>query len=238
MPKTIDIEEYARRSLHYYSHEPPPPLLEKYLRSSPYASYLDCGCGDGDLLGRLRTAGLLEKKQAFAVDLSAIRIERLRKADPLVRATVDSVETLSTIEDGSIDFVASTQVIEHVDDRKMLDSIARVTKKGSTVYLTTVWKKWFGWYFYRNAGRWVLDPTHVREYRADAELLDLVDRNIFDVLENDKTPFAFPIIDFFVRRAGCQNRKMFEGRALREARRIKFPIVGYYVWEIVLRRRA
>ena len=239
MTTSLEFENDARRFPQYYSESPTPPLLEQYLRSASFESFLDCGCGDGDLVRSLGYAGLLEKKKVFAVDLSQTRIERVRAAVPWIHASVDSAETLRTIEDKSIDFFTSTQVIEHVDDRAMLASIARVTRPGATVYLTTVWKKWYSWYFFRNnTGNWVLDPTHIREYRSDAELLDLVDPKIFYVLENVKVPVTYPIMDFLVRRAGITNGRIFENRAMNAARKIKIPIVGFYIWELVLRRRA
>ena len=46
--------------------------------------------------------------------------------------------------------------------------------RAGSLYLTTVFKGWYAWYFYRCEGRWTVDPTHLREYRSDAELLPRV----------------------------------------------------------------
>jgi ubiquinone/menaquinone biosynthesis C-methylase UbiE len=117
----------------------------------------------------LKKFGYLKNRKAYAVDLSQKRIDIIRSNFPEVIAAVDDAEALRTIEDNTIDFFLSTQVIEHVDQEKMLQSIDRVTKSGSTIYLATVLKKWYGWYFYRNNGRWVIDPTHLREYQRAGE---------------------------------------------------------------------
>ena len=89
-------------------------------------------------------------------------------------------------------------------------------------------------YFYRNKGRWVLDPTHLREYSREAQLLDLILASGFRVLENQKSLFWFPVIDFFVKQVGIKNRSLYENRILSLLRRIKVPILGYYNWELVL----
>jgi 2-polyprenyl-3-methyl-5-hydroxy-6-metoxy-1,4-benzoquinol methylase len=178
----------------------------------------------------------IDTKKVFAIDLSQKRIALVQGIDPSIIATVDSAETMSTIADDSIDFFISTQVIEHVDDAKMIVGIAAKVKKNGTVYVSTVFKKWYGWYFYRHHGAWVLDPTHLREYTEDDQLIGLFDPSQFKVVENKKQLQWFPISDFFVKRLGLKNRALYQHRFMRFMRKIKIPILGYYNWEIVLQR--
>lgn len=231
----MNIEHYSKVAPQYYQ-EDIPRLLDIYLKSENFSSILDCGCGDGSLLYALTRRNDLRAKKIFAIDLSQKRIELVRKIDADIIATVDSAEKMDTIVDQSIDFFISTQVIEHVDDKKMITKIAEKVKNGGTVYVSTVFKKWYGWYFYRNHGTWVLDPTHLREYTSEEQLLDLFDKEKFVLLENSKQLQWFPVSDFFIKRLGLRDRKLYENRLMQVMRKVKIPIPGYYNWEIILRR--
>ncbi|KKT13250.1 MAG: hypothetical protein UV95_C0003G0124 [Candidatus Falkowbacteria bacterium GW2011_GWF2_43_32] len=233
--ETVNIEEYARLAPQYYNGLIP-LLLKKYLNSESYDSILDCGCGDGSLLYALDRAGYLKGKKILAIDLSRNRIEIVKKINGTINASVDSAENLETVADVSIDFFISTQVIEHVDDRKMIEAIKKKVRAGGIVYISTVFKKWYGWYFYRNKGKWVLDPTHLREYSSDCQLLDLFNQNNFQFLEVKKTLQWFPISDFFIKRIGLADRKLYENMIMKIIRKIKIPILGYYNWEIILKK--
>ncbi|MDO8566254.1 MAG: class I SAM-dependent methyltransferase [Candidatus Moranbacteria bacterium] len=231
----MNIEKYSEVAPQYYQEEVP-QLLDKYLLSTKFSNILDCGCGDGPLLYALCRREDFGTKKIFAIDLSQKRIELVKKISTNIIATVDSAEEMDTIADQSIDFFISTQVIEHVDDKKMIMKIAEKVKSGGTIYVSTVFKKWYGWYFYRNHGTWVLDPTHLREYSSDEQLLDLFDKREFVLLENRKQLQWFPVSDFFIKRLGLKDRKLYENRLMQIIRKVKIPILGYYNWEIVMRR--
>src|SRR5258707_916043 len=121
----MDIEAYAAQVPQYYSLDVP-PMLERYLIARKPGNILDCGCGDGSLLYALKNKGLLVGRKVFAIDLSKTRVNLVRGIDDAFIVKVDSAEDIATAPNDSIDFLASTQVIEHVDDRKMIASIARV----------------------------------------------------------------------------------------------------------------
>ncbi len=232
-----NLEIHSEKFVQYYGIDVP-ALLAKYLKKTKFNTIMDCGCGDGILLDALIRNKYLLNKKIIAVDLSRKRIENIRKLNKSINAFIDSAEDLVTIKDKSIDFFISTQVIEHVDDKKMLNSIDRVLKKDGTAYVTTVFKKWYGWYFYRRSGKWVLDVTHLREYKKDEELLGLIDSKKFKILETNKQQIWFPIMDFALRRMSINNTNFFNNNSLlRQIRRISIPILGYYDWEIVFKKR-
>jgi len=234
--KKTNIEDYAKTGTQYYSEEIP-FILEKYLESKKYKSLLDCGCGDGGRLYALKRRGFLKDKDTYALDLSENRIKLIGNIDRNIKAFVDNAETISKVKDNSIDFLICEQVIEHVDQVKLLNSINRVTESGSIIYLSTVFKKWYGWYFYRNNNKWVLDPTHLREYKKDAELFDFVDRDKFEIVENRKELIFFPLMDSFFRILNIKNREVYGNKFLKLLGKIKRPVPGYYNWEIVLRKK-
>ena len=236
MGEPMDIEEYARRSPQYY-RDTVPVLLGRYLDRSRYDCLLDCGCGDGSLLHALHVHGYLDKCRVLAVDLSPSRLGLVQAIRPGIVASVDNAEELATIPDRCVDVFLSTQVIEHVDDDRMVQTIRRVTKPNALVYLSTVFRKWYGWYFYRHNGRWVLDPTHRREYMRDEELLGKFDAASFDLVENVKRPMRFPVVDLFAQVVKVANRRALDNPCLRLLRRVAIRVPGYYHWELVFRRK-
>lgn len=232
----MGIEEYAKSLPQYYAGTLP-ETLTKYLAKSKFKTLLDCGCGDGSLLFALKQKGYFKNRNIYGIDLSRNRINLVKKIDPNINALVDDAETLSKIKNNSIDFFIATHVVEHVDDKKMMKAVERVVKKDGTIYLATIFKKWYGWYYYRKDGKWVMDLTHLREYMRDEELLDLIDKSNFKILEIKKTQLHFPVIDFLVRRLFLKNREIFlTNFFFKTLRRIKIPVIGYYNWEIVLRK--
>jgi len=231
----MNIENYSKIAPQYYD-DYISEFLIKYLKDSRYNNILDCGCGDGSLLYALNKFGYLNNKKVYAIDLSRRRIELVRKISKTIIASVDNAEELKTIDDNSIDFFISTQVIEHIDDKKMIEQINKKVKPDGVIYISTVFKKWYGWYFYRNNNKWVIDPTHLREYVSDNNLLSLFNKNKFKLLENTKRLHWFPITDFFIKRMSLKNRKLYENYLMKLVRKIKIPVLGYYHWELVFKK--
>ena len=111
----------------------------------------------------------------------------------------------------------------------------RFVSKEGLFYLSTVFKRRYAWYFYRCNGRWVLDPTHLREYTDTHQLLDRIRKHNFKVLEDKKTLYWFPVTDFIFKRIG-RDRKVYRHKLTKFLRNIKVPILGYYNWELVLKK--
>lgn len=237
----MGIEEYAKSLPQYYGMTIP-KTLKKYLDKTTFKTIIDCGCGDGALIYVLNKRGYFKDKKVIGVDLSQNRINLIRKINPKIQAFVDDAEKLKHIKNDSIDFFMSTHVIEHVNDKTMLGTIGRVVKKGGTIYIATIFKKWYGWYYYRKDGKWVMDVTHLREYKHDKELIDIVNKKIFRVLETKKTQLYFPIIDFVIRRLFMnnliKNREVFiHNPVFNFLRNFRIPVPGYYNWEIILKKK-
>ena len=226
----MDIETYSKLAPQYFADEAP-NLVEGILRYNNFGTILDCGCGDGSLLYYIYKHKLQKKAQVYGIDLSQNRINIAQKISRSFHLKVDSVETLSSVKNKSIDFLISEQVIEHVDDQKMVNTLSRVSRPGAIIYLSTVYKKWYGWYFYRNNIGWVLDPTHLREYTSDSQLLRHFKKDYWLVV-NNKTLQWFPVVDFFLKRLGLTSR-MRDGKLWSMVRSLKIPIIGYYLWELI-----
>ena len=103
--------------------------------------------------------------------------------------------------------------------------------------MTTIFKKPYAWYFRRREDKWVMDITHLREYMKDEELMKLIDKSKYSVLESRKSLIWFPLADFIVRRLLARNRTLFTDNILLNIlRKIRVPVIGYYTWEIVLKK--
>lgn len=200
-----------------------PALLKKYLPHKKQWVFMDCGCGDGALLFALAKEKLLANAQVIACDLSLLRLKRLKKhCQPFFKKSsfkivADDAQTLNKIATGSVDYLVSTQVIEHLDDQKMLHAIERVLKKNAIAYLSTVFKKKWAWYFYRHQNNWVLDPTHLREYTSDQELLKKIKIAKLKLITQQKQPLVY-------------RWKIFHKLP------ISILIPGYYNWELVVKK--
>jgi 2-polyprenyl-3-methyl-5-hydroxy-6-metoxy-1,4-benzoquinol methylase len=207
----------------------------KSLENADSNTCLDLGCGDGALLSALKDRGYFVGKSVVAVDIAANRIELVRKIGQDFECIVaDGCGT--QITDGSIDFLISTQVIEHVaNDYDMVREMRRLLREGGFLYLSTVFKKKYGRYFYRCNGEWTLDPTHLREYTNDDRLLDILEAHGFDILENKKTLDGCPIMESVLRRLHAP-RRAYNNLLFKLLRMVKIPIPGYYQWELVCQK--
>lgn len=196
----MDWDSYAEqyRQLDYKSDIP--PALAGLL-SATSGSLLDMGCGEGALLDRLR-ARFSDTWTMTGFEVSALRADLATSRGH--RVLVDADGNVPS-PPGSFDLVISSHVIEHVaDDLAYAAQLASLTKPGGHVYLETPVRLPGAWYFRRNpeAG-WVLDPTHVREYRSSTAATAALRTAGLEVVSEQLAPIAFPVAaaEALVRRA-------------------------------------
>jgi len=228
-------EEYTETALHFEAVWLP-RLLERYLPPGPLA-LADLGCGDGPLFSALERGGFIgPERPVYAVDLAPARLARVSARFPWIETTVASADAVSAIDDGSLDVVCSTMVMEHVpDESAYLAEIKRILRPGGRAYVTTVYKKPWAWYFRKRDGESVLDTSHLREYTDTAVVHDLITAAGFQVLALDRRLLWFPLLDPALFRLGSR----YAGLAskpllLRVLRAPRVPIAGYYSLEIVV----
>jgi len=231
----MDIETYAERHPQLASDEVEAHLLE-WIERTDFSTMLDVGCGSGRLITALASMGLLDHVSVHGVDLSQSRIDMFHERMPEVHLAVDDAESLRTVPDHTIDFLVSTQVLEHVDDIQMLAAVRRVLAPGGVAYISTVFKRPWARFFWRSqSGAWSLDPTHLREYTDDAQLLGLCYPMGPMLIDSRKVPVRFPVLDFVIRRLRLEPERIFASRIGRLARRVRIQIPGYFTWSLVLR---
>ena len=230
-------ERYTETALHF---EAPalPRLLERHFEAGPLA-LADLGCGDGPLFPALVRRGYVAPEcSVYAVDLEPARLARVEARFPWIETVVASAEAVPAIEDGSLDAVVSTMVMEHVpDERAYLAEIVRQLRPGGRAYLTTVFKKPWAWYFRKRDGESVLDVSHLREYTDLAAFRALVAESGLEVVALERTLLWFPLLDPLLFRIGGRLPGVARRpRLLRVLRAVRVPILGYYALEVVLER--
>lgn len=169
-----------------------PVLLRTALALVEGRRLVDVGCGEGGLLDAVR-AEVGSSWHLTGFEISAHRGERARERGHDVLVSEDGQVPLP---EGTMDIVASTHVVEHVpDDAAYVRELARLARPGGVVYLETPLKLSGAWYFRRNPqGGWVLDPTHLREYRSAEEVRRLVEQAGLTLLSEDITPISYPLV--------------------------------------------
>ncbi|MDP2925332.1 MAG: class I SAM-dependent methyltransferase [Nanoarchaeota archaeon] len=197
----IDFEKYGKYHRFYGTFDLPSEmhsinnLLKKRFRK---INFLDIGSGDGNLVISLTK----KYKWDFSIsDVSKTRIKRSKEklGDKVKNYLIDDICN-SKIKNNSFEFINSDQVIEHVpSDKKMVKEIKRILKKGGIFRVSSVYKKKFAWYFYRCNGKWVLDPTHLREYTSVDEYRKIFEYNGLKIIKIYTIKINYPIIDFFLR---------------------------------------
>ena len=223
---------YREDHIHFYSEEIP-ALLAGHIDRVDWHTMLDAGCGDGCLLYALDRKGYLAGTETCALDAAATRIERVKLLGLDVSYLVEDACEMTSVPDGSVDLLLSTQVIEHVpDDERMVREVSRVLRAGGTFYMSTVFKKWYGWYYHRCNGKWTIEPTHLREYTDDRQLTDILERNGLEVTDSSKSLAWYSILDFVLHRLKTSGW-VYRNGVLSLLRKIKIPIPGYYNWELI-----
>ncbi|MFC1710673.1 class I SAM-dependent methyltransferase [Nanoarchaeota archaeon] len=146
---------------------------------------VDLGCGDGGIINSI--ININPKKNLTGVDISPRRIRDLRRKFPAKKFVCTDV-CKTGLKSNFFDFVICSQVIEHVeDDRELVEEIDRISKKGAYIFVGSVIKKPWAVYKYFNNGKFVLDPTHEREYRTKEDFLRLFEKK-FKLLKVDVLP--------------------------------------------------
>ncbi len=192
MQETNEWDNYAELYPQIDNELSVPPLLRAALALVEGHRLIDIGCGEGGLLDVVRSeVGSTWDLTGF--EISDSRGERARSRGHHVLTSPDGKVPLA---DASADVVTSTHVVEHVpDDAGYVRELARMARPGGVVYLETPLKLKGAWYFRHNPeGGWVLDPTHLREYRSADEVRALIEQAGLEVVAEEITPITYPLV--------------------------------------------
>jgi len=162
--------EYSNKFIQPIKNPVVPLEIKEIIEKEKVKSLIDLGCGDGILIHAIKRG--FPKIKITGIDISPRRINGLKEKFSEGKFYVRDV--CNTKIKKKFDLVYSSQVIEHVSsDEKMVIEIARLLKKNGILFCSSVVKKRWAIYKYRNNGKFVLDPTHEKEYKTPKEFLDL-----------------------------------------------------------------
>jgi SAM-dependent methyltransferase len=235
---SASLSAYTHAHRHFYSSELPPLLLETVRRHRPGA-IADLGAGDGAVLWALERAGLLDDV-AYAVDLSPERVAHAAGISRRVHGIVADATDVAVLPDRSVDGIIASQVIEHLeDDRALAAEMARLLRPSGWWYVGTVLRGSRAWWIYRVDGRWLLDPTHVREYRSQEELLSALEHPQLRIDDVRVTPLSFPVSDLVLRTLAFARVLRFDSLSdvylrrpsLSPTRKLRTRVPGYWLLE-------
>jgi len=150
--KYVGFEDAFRGSDHSVAEK-----LEAYLPIFAGASdVVDLGCGRGEFLAALRSAGVT----ARGVDTNAAMVAVAREQGLDVTRN-DALGFVASLPDESLGGVIATQVVEHLEPSylfSLLDALSRTLRQGAPIVLETInpacWYAFFSSY--------IRDITHVR----------------------------------------------------------------------------
>jgi len=147
-----------------------PKEVKKIILNAKVKSMIDLGCGEGAMIRAIKKE--FPKVKLTGIDISPRRINCLKKRLPKDKFYIKDVCNTNIKE--KFDFIYSSQVIEHVQsDKKMIKEMSRLLKKNGILFCSSVIKKPWAIYKYRNNRKFVLDPTHEKEYKNAKEFLEL-----------------------------------------------------------------
>jgi SAM-dependent methyltransferase len=181
------IDRYAQAHLQLGELAAEPAILRTAIHKAAVSRLrtVDVGCGEGQTLALLRSAG-----SSVGVERSAHRaVVAARRGFPVLVADGARLP----LADASVGFLVCRHVVEHVDDdAAFLIELRRVLAPSGMLYLETPLRLPAAWYPYRGpTGDRVLDPTHVREYRSVAHVRALLEAAGFPSTTFEVVPLTY-----------------------------------------------
>jgi SAM-dependent methyltransferase len=122
LPDELDPSDFELRRSFLLNH------------ASGAASALDLGSGDGSFTAALAAAGV----EVIGVEVAQAAIDRAQARHPELEFRLIEIGGMLPFDDGSLDVVWSSEVIEHVADTgPWLSEVRRVLRTGGRLLLTT-----------------------------------------------------------------------------------------------------
>jgi SAM-dependent methyltransferase len=211
-------------------------LCLKYLNESDLVA--DYGSGGGTLLYNIdkfsnaRLIGIEKTEQAIMQTKSLIPQVNIIRGDILN----------TPFKSESIDFIFSTMVIEHVDDKKFSEEVFRTLRPGGYFFVTSVIKSKNAWYFYKNtAGETVLEPSHLKEYKSIQEFENILKPRGFTIIKSSAPRICYPLLDPLLKLVVkfTKIKNLIGWRSIEFLRLLtKVPIPGYFAVEVLAKKKS
>jgi SAM-dependent methyltransferase len=245
----VYVEGYWDKRFVLYDNSKPTPMQAESITHARRSAngdgirMLELGCGDGRSLFAYNSLGmLLRSDTVIALDIAPQALALTTGSTPqAIPVRADAMQMPFCEE--SFDFVYCSMLIEHLPDGQLLDNIRHILKSGGVLYLSTVVRRPYGPFTKRGPeGRLVLAGNHLREYKSNKEIIDLVRGHGFEVHETSAWLLRESILRRFIMlclklglfRISLEKRMMRLSPFMKKTIRIwalVVPIPGYYVFE-------
>jgi len=202
----------------------------------------DYGSGAGTLLYNVRR---FSNAKLLGIEQSEVAIKQSKCLIPQTNITKGDIMN-NPFKNECIDFIFSTMVIEHVDDKNFAREVYRTLKPGGYFFVTSVIKGKNAWYFYKNAsGETVLEPSHIKEYKSIRDLEDVLKPIGFTIIKSSSPRICFPLVDPFFRllikfsaiKKFVRKKNLLEWKPIEILRLLtQIPIPGYCAVEILAKK--
>lgn len=222
-------------------------MLSSSLASIPNKSkILDLGSGDGEFSNSLKSKKIISKKKLYCLDISPrlLKIAKETLGKNVVYRTGDVRKT--PFFNNYFNLIYSWMVIEHVHNpEEMLKEIKRLLKPGGKAFISTIVKKPWALYFYRNSGKFVIDPTHLHEFSSLEEFENMITNRGMRVLDSKITQRWYSLPELFVKifmRIGLispsiNTKKIFSNQKFNILRNmLKIPIPGFFEAQVLCQK--
>lgn len=136
-----NFEKFSKEHIVFHEPEVIPPILSEALKKleNKKIRILDIGCGECNILTQLIKKGI--NADYYGIDISKEKIERAKRITKgKIKLFAKNCNNTSFKND-YFDLIICTQLIEHVDDQKLVKGISRILKKGGFAYITSVRRK-------------------------------------------------------------------------------------------------
>ena len=113
-----ELRNYSYENVHFYNDIiPVSELLKIIFKENQINALADIGCGDGEMLYLLLNKNFInEKNIIYAIDVSEIRIKRIKENFENINACVSDAGNISILPDSCLDLIINSMVIEHIED--------------------------------------------------------------------------------------------------------------------------
>ena len=112
------------------------PKLSKFIPLENNIMIVDFGCGNGKILSEIKKIN--SKAKLIGLDVSAIAIEQAKKDFSGIEFYKITDGERLPLDDGTTDFIFSSEVIEHIyDTENAFAEISRILKPNGKLLLTT-----------------------------------------------------------------------------------------------------